>query len=213
VECGLAQVLARWTVAEQEDDQLLRQRLQQGDPSVLESILRTYGPAIAGWLRHKYAPGLDREEIRDILSDALWKLWKGRERYDPAKSSLRSYFFLLARHQAVDTLKSGWHAARRCEVRLREDVNGLAGKKPAAPANPDRKDADGYARKLRDLMTCMDDLNESSRRVLWEDACSKDDGVPSGILAQELKLSESAVRVARKRGLDKLREAMKKLGY
>jgi RNA polymerase sigma factor (sigma-70 family) len=200
-------------VAEQHDDQLLRQRLINGDSSVLESILRAYGPAIAGWLRQKYQQQLDREEIRDVLSTALWRLWNVRERYDPAKSSLRSFFFLLARHEAVDTLKSGWHSSRRYEVRLGDAVNGIAGKAPSAAADLNPEEDDKHSKKIRDLKTCMDNLNESSRRILWDDACSNDDGVPSGILAQELNISESAVRVARKRGLDKLREAMKKLGY
>jgi RNA polymerase sigma factor (sigma-70 family) len=202
-----------WTVAEQHDDQLLSQRLLSGDQSVLESILRAYGPAIAGWLRHKYEQRLDREEIRDVLSTALWKLWYVRERYDPAKSSLRSFFFLLARHEAVDTLKSGWHSSRRYEVRLGDAANSIADKTPVVPPDPDPGGDDEHSKKIRDLKTCMDNLNESSRRILWDDACSNNDGVPSGILAQELNISESAVRVARKRGLDKLREAMKKLGY
>jgi RNA polymerase sigma factor (sigma-70 family) len=200
-------------VAEAHDDQRLRQRLLDGDSSVLESILRAYGPTIAGWLRHKYDQQLDREEIRDVLSAALWKLWNSRERYDPAKSSLRGFFFLLARHEAVDILKSGWHSSRRCEVNLGNSASGIADRAPAAPADVVPEGDDGKAKIFRDLKTCMDKLNESARRILWDDACSHDNGVPSGILAQELKISESAVRVARKRGLDKLREAMKKLGY
>jgi RNA polymerase sigma factor (sigma-70 family) len=199
-------------VAEQHDDQLLRRRLSDGDQSVLESILRAYGPTIAGWLRNKYRQQLNREEIRDVLSTALCRLWNVRDRYDPAKSSLRGFFFLLARHEAVDMLKSAWHSSRRCEVQLGDSANGIADRAPSAPADLDPGPDDGHSRMIHDLKTCMDDLNESSRRILWHDACS-DDGVPSAILAQELNISKSAVRVARKRGLDKLREAMKKLGY
>jgi RNA polymerase sigma factor (sigma-70 family) len=184
-----------------------------GDPAVLESILRAYGPGIAGWLRHKHEQRLLREEIRDILSTALWKLWNARERYDPARSSLRSFFFLLARNEAVDTLKSRWHSSRRHEVPLGDAANGIADKARSALPEVDPVGADVHSKKIRDLKACMDNLNESSRRILWDDACSNDDGVPSGILAQELRISESAVRVARKRALDKLREAMKKLGY
>jgi RNA polymerase sigma factor (sigma-70 family) len=200
-------------VADQGDDQLLSQRLLNGDPSVLESILRAYGPPISVWLRHKYEQRLDREEIRDVLSAALCKLWYVRERYNPAKSSLRNFFFLLARHVAVDMLKSGWHSSRRYEVCLGDAANGIADKALPGPPDLDPGGDDKHSKKIRDLKACMDNLNESSRRILWDDACSNDDGVPSGILAHELNISESAVRVARKRGLDKLREAMKKLGY
>jgi RNA polymerase sigma factor (sigma-70 family) len=199
-------------VAEQHDEQLLRQRLSDGDQFVLKSILRAYGPTIAGWLRHKYRQQLNREAIDDVLSTALCRLWDVRDRYDPAKSSLRGFFFLLARHAAVDMLKSGWHSSRRREVQLGDSVNGIADKASSAPAELDPERDDGHAKMIRDLKTCMDNLNESSRRILWNDACG-DDGVPSGVLAQELHISKSAVRVARKRGLDKLREAMKKLGY
>jgi RNA polymerase sigma factor (sigma-70 family) len=209
----VGEVHAGFTVAEQHDDQPLSQRLLNNDPSVLESVLRAYGPAIAGWLSHKHEQRLDREELRDILSTALSKLWEVRERYDPAKSSLRSFFFLLARHAAIDVLKSRWHSSRRNEVHLGDAANDIAEKATSAPAHLDPAGDHERSKKIRDLKACMDNLNDSSRRILWDDACSKDDGVPSGILAKELNLSESAVRVARKRGLDKLREAMRKIGY
>ena len=69
-------------MSQKHDDHLLIERLSAGDSSVLESILRAYGPAIAAWMRQKYQSQLDREEIRDVLSAALWRLWSVRERYD-----------------------------------------------------------------------------------------------------------------------------------
>jgi RNA polymerase sigma factor (sigma-70 family) len=199
-------------VAEQHDDQLLRRRLSDGDQSVLESILRAYGPKIEGWLRKKYRQQLDREEIRDVLSSALCRLWNVRAQYDPAKSSLRSFFQLLADHEAIDVIRSAWHRARTHEVRLGDLANGIADRAPSAPADFDPAPDNGHTKMIRDLRTCMDSLNESSRRILLNDA-SGDDSVPRAILAQQLSLSQSGIRVARKRGLDKLREAMKKLGY
>jgi RNA polymerase sigma factor (sigma-70 family) len=200
-------------VAQEHDDQLLGQRLLNSDQSVLESILRAYGPAIAGWLRHKHENRLDREEIRDVLSSAIVKLWDVRARYDPAKRSLRSFVFMLARNAAVDTLKSAWHSSRRYEVRLGDAAGAIAAKTLPEEDDLDPPGDDPHSQKIRDLTACMDDLNESSRRILWEDARSKESVTPAAILAQELNISESAVRVARKRGLEKLREAMRKLGY
>jgi RNA polymerase sigma factor (sigma-70 family) len=191
------------------DDTLLGRRLSSGDSSVLELILRTYGPAVGGWLRHKYAGRLGGEDIRDILACALWKLWRERERYDPNKSSLRSFFFLIARCEAVDLLRQG---SRVSEVHLDEEAAGIAARESTARAASDPEDR-GRSREIQDLNQCMRKLNESSRYILWADACSHGEVVPSEILAKELDMSESAVRVARKRGLEQLRRDMRELGY
>jgi RNA polymerase sigma factor (sigma-70 family) len=191
------------------DGTRLGRRLSSGDSSVLELILRTYGPAVGGWLRHKYAGKLGSEDIRDILACSLWKLWRERERYDPSKSSLRSFFFLIARCEAVDMLRQG---SRVSEILLGDEAASIAAREPAARSASDPEDR-GRSQEIQDLNQCMSNLNESSRYILWADACSHGEVVPSEILARELDMSESAVRVARKRGLDKLRSGMKELGY
>jgi RNA polymerase sigma factor (sigma-70 family) len=198
---------------EEHDDSLLGRRLSDGDCSVLDCILRAYGPRVGGWLRHKYAGRFGSQEIRDILAMALHKLWQERDRYDPAKASLRGYFFLIARCAAVDAIRQGRHSSHGREILLGDRADRIAARERAPSEDADLEADAERSQQVKDLSDCLDKLNESSRYIILADARSNDGVVASEILARELSMSESAVRVARKRGLDRLREAMGKLGY
>ncbi len=83
------------------------------------------------------------------------------------------------------------------------------------PANSDG-DADSDAPRsklMTDLDTCLKLLNDRERKILLADAHSHSGVASSQMLAQELGMSESGVRVNRMRGLDKLRRLLGKLGH
>src|SRR5215471_17337087 len=79
-------------------------RLQQGDVSALELVLRTLGPRVAAGLQKRH-PALGVEDIEDVLSAASHRLWQSRDQYDPSRGSLAAWFFIIADNLARDLIR------------------------------------------------------------------------------------------------------------
>ena len=86
------------------DDHDLARRLVAGDESVLKEIMARYSHWIKARLK-KMASGLTHDDLDDVLHDALWLLWKNAHRYDVTKSSVKTYFFTIARNKAIDLVR------------------------------------------------------------------------------------------------------------
>lgn len=98
------------------EERPVAERLVAGDEAALEEILRAHGPVIRVVLGRKYQGVLQAADVEDVLSVALYRVWKNRTRYDDAKGALRTWFFRIADNAARDVLKHGWFKARRMEV-------------------------------------------------------------------------------------------------
>jgi RNA polymerase sigma factor (sigma-70 family) len=193
-----------------EPDLILRFRV--GDQTVLEDLLRVLVPPIRVALRRKFSGHLDYHEIEDVIIVGFRKLWGVHTTYDPAKSPLKAFFYEIAYHEAVDTLRRKTKRARVRLVPLGDPVEYCI----ASPlADPDGEaDSDTPRSKLMsDLDTCLKLLTERERKILLADAHSHSGVANSQMLAQELGMSESGVRVNRMRGLDKLRRLLGTLGH
>jgi DNA-directed RNA polymerase specialized sigma24 family protein len=98
----LSRVVASATNTDCRD--MLARRLKSGDESVLREILDVFGPAVARVLERDY-PRL-ASDVDDVLGDALFRLWVSRDVYDPTRSPLRRWFFIIAQHIAIDMLRN-----------------------------------------------------------------------------------------------------------
>jgi RNA polymerase sigma-70 factor (ECF subfamily) len=56
---------------------------------------------------------------QDVVQDVFVELWRHPDRYDPAAGSLRTYLVVLARHRAVDLLRSELRRVARQERHYR----------------------------------------------------------------------------------------------
>jgi len=101
---------------------MLTRRLKAGDESVLREILAAFGPAIEVVLRQDY-PQL-ASDLDDVLSEALFRLWRHRGDYDPKRTPLRPWFFIISRHIALDWLGRNWMIARGMETGM-EDTSDV----------------------------------------------------------------------------------------
>jgi RNA polymerase sigma-70 factor (ECF subfamily) len=82
---------------------LLAARLGAGDDRALSEAFDQLGQAVyAGALR---VLG-DAAAAQDVVQDVFVELWSHPGRYDPAAGPLRAYLVLLARHRAVDVVRS-----------------------------------------------------------------------------------------------------------
>jgi len=71
----------------------------------------------------------DGNSAQDVVQDVFVELWSHPDRYDPAAGSLRTYLTLLARHRAVDTVRSELRRVARHERHYRLTV----GDEPRSP--------------------------------------------------------------------------------
>jgi RNA polymerase sigma-70 factor (ECF subfamily) len=95
-----------------DSDALLAARLGAGDDRALAEAFDRLGPAVyAGALR---VLG-DTAAAQDVVQDVFVELWSRPGRYDPAAGPLRAYLVLLARHRAVDVVRSELRRVARQE--------------------------------------------------------------------------------------------------
>ena len=83
-----------------DDDDVLGQRLADGDESALEECYARYGPTVLAYVRRHVGP----DEAEDVLQQTFLDLWRHSDRYDP-RQSLGGWVFTIARRRAIDALR------------------------------------------------------------------------------------------------------------
>ncbi len=78
---------------------LLLSRSQKG----LSGLLDRYGLLIAYIARNTGL--IDQEDISECVSDVLYAVWKRSGKYDPARSSFKTWLVMIARGCAIDYLR------------------------------------------------------------------------------------------------------------
>lgn len=90
------------------DPELLR-RMRRGDERALEALYARYGGLV-------YTLALrivgDPELAREVLQDTFVRSWDGRDSYDAARGRVAWWLMGIARHRAIDLLRSRSHQAR-----------------------------------------------------------------------------------------------------
>jgi RNA polymerase sigma factor (sigma-70 family) len=184
-------------------------QLRAGDEDVLEAILRTHGPAILALLKQRFVGPLTATDFEDVLAAALFRIWQHRTRFDPARASLRVWFFRIAENIARDVLKHGWHKARQLELSIEPTFLARAIDHrwidDGSDGGPNSDCSSALRVPLEQLRELLALLPDNQRRIVLADADSPDGLVASQNLAQELGIPPSTVRVYRRRALERLR--------
>lgn len=191
-----------------ESSQEMAARLLRGEEMVLAEILRVLGPAVRALLAQKYRGSQTPEDLEDVLAVALFRLWRGRQLYQPAKASLQVWFYRIADNVVKDVLRSGWHKARQLEMYVPDPPEPDLEAAYAPTGNDPSRD-----RQIQDLRDIVGSLPDTQRRIVWADAQARDAVVSSAALAKELGLPASTIRVYRKRALDTIRVEMRRRGH
>jgi RNA polymerase sigma-70 factor (ECF subfamily) len=97
-------------------DAWLAARLAAGDDHALAEAFDRLAPAVYGAARGVLG---DDAAAQDVVQDVFVELWSHPGRYDPAAGRLRTYLIVLARHRAVDVLRSELRRAARQERHVR----------------------------------------------------------------------------------------------
>jgi RNA polymerase sigma-70 factor (ECF subfamily) len=97
-------------------DALLAARLAAGDDRALAEVFDQLASSVYGGALRVLGNG---SAAQDVVQDVFVELWSHPDRYDPAAGSLRTYLIVLARHRAVDLLRSELRRVARQERHYR----------------------------------------------------------------------------------------------
>ena len=84
-------------------DAVLAARLAAGDDHALTEVFDTLGYSVYGSALRVLG---DDSAAQDVVQDVFVELWAHPDRYDPVAGTLRTYLTMLARHRAVDLVRS-----------------------------------------------------------------------------------------------------------
>lgn len=97
-------------------DALLAARLAAGDDHALAEVFDSLAPVVYGAALRVLG---EDSAAQDVAQDVFVELWTHADRYDPAAGSLRTYLIVLARHRAVDVVRSELRRIARQERHYR----------------------------------------------------------------------------------------------
>lgn len=166
----------------------------------LAMMLEEYGRAIERVLETQFTNGTRTPMIRDAIMDSLFQIWRHPEKYDPKKSPIRYYWYLIARCRVLDQLK-------RKELQFRPLPEDVA----LVRERTTRRALEVQSTKLKWLIRFIDQFVAELPFV--EQQVFRADRVSGGELnvqelANELGKTENAIRLARKRARDKLQRKL-----
>jgi RNA polymerase sigma-70 factor, ECF subfamily len=84
-------------------DTLLAARLAAGDDHALAEVFDRLGPAVYGAALRVLG---ECAAAQDVVQDVFVELWANPDRYDATAGTLRTYLVVLARHRALDMVRS-----------------------------------------------------------------------------------------------------------
>ena len=94
------------------DIQLLRQ-VAEGQESALRDLIVNYSPAV-NYLCKRICG--DEAMANELVSEVFWELWRRASTFDPCKSSVRSFLFMIARSRAIDLRRANAARLRALEA-------------------------------------------------------------------------------------------------
>ena len=166
-------------------DAFLASRLTAGDDVALAEAFDRFGRAVYGAALRVVGDG---PSAQDVVQDVFVELWSHPDRYDPAAGSLRTYLIVLARHRAVDLVRSELRRIARQERHHRLTPR----QHPEAPG--DQVLAAAMAAAIRDAVRTLPD---GQRRVVelayFEGLTCREvalaAGIPEGTAKSRLRLA------------------------
>jgi RNA polymerase sigma-70 factor (ECF subfamily) len=162
------------------------------DAAAFASIFRYYAPRVKGFLMKS---GASEAVAEDCMQDVMATLWHKAGLFDPARASLATWIFTIARNRRIDTIRR----TRRPEP---EDL-------PWGPEEePDQTDALALRQETEQLGQALTQLPKAQKELilrayygdLSHSEIAAETGLPLGTIKSRIRLA-----------LDRLRHEMKKM--
>ena len=166
-------------------DALLASRLAAVDDLALAEAFDRFGRAAYGAAMRVVGDGASAQ---DVVQDVFVELWTHPDRYDPAAGSLRTYLIVLARHRAVDLVRSELRRIARQERHHRL----TPGQRPEAPG--DQVLAADMAAAIRDAVRTLPDGQRRVVELAYFEGLTYREvalaaGIPEGTAKSRLRLA------------------------
>jgi len=174
------------------DDRTLVGRIARGDEIALELAYDRHGGLLFGSLVRFLG---DREAAAEVVQDAFMALWRRADGFNPEVGSLPRWLLAIARHRAIDRLRSEARRPAFAPVELVDDRRDDDPERdPAGFA--DRRWSDSVVRSM------VSQLPEAERQVV---ALAYSDGLSQSAIADRLGVPIGTVKSRTRRAFARLR--------
>ena len=170
----------------------LVERIRRGDAGAFRELFESCFEPLR---RYAYRMLRSREEAEDVVHDVFLRVWRQRDRLEPA-CSLRAYLFAAARNRALDRLRrrrmeEGWSDA---------EAASATGEQADAEANADAAlEIEETADAIRRAVEALPLRQRQVITLRWRRQMSYAE------IAAELKIAEKTVGIHVGRALRRLR--------
>lgn len=191
------------------------------DDAAWRRLVELYGPLVHHWCRRS---GLDRDAVADVFQEVFQAvaLHIGKFRKEKKSDTFRGWLRVITRHKITDHFRRERNEPRGAGGTVAQQVLAQVPDPTGAPADSESAtapsveeplgmdslpgDRDGEGRLfLRALDLVRERVKETTWQAFWRTTV---DGRGAGDVAEELSLSPGAVRVAKSRVLQRLREEL-----
>lgn len=183
------------------DDDIWLYLVQKKEEGVV-LLLRKYGPYWMAYLKKKYSSGLQEADFEEIISKACFKIFKNIESYDRERS-FKNWVNRIVCNLAVDYLR----AAKKRDREIPLDnkiISALILKKSSPEDQQEGLSSRGERTKFLEIFER--ELSEDQREVLK--VFADQEGITAKEVGEYLGMSESHVRVIKKRAIDKIKSKL-----
>ncbi len=172
----------------------LMTKAQDGDSKAYQRLLTEITPLLRNYFKSRL---FNSQNIEDAVQDALLGIHKARHTYDP-KQPFENWMYGIARYKLIDTIRKQTKLQER-EISDDEVVTFFI----EAP----NKDHEGMR---RDLTKALATLPSQQQMIVTK---TKIDGYSYAEVAEDLGMTETAVKVAAHRAFKRLRKWLLRYGY
>ena len=158
--------------------------IRTGDRQAFAALFRHFAPRVKGFLMKS---GASPAQAEDCVQDVMSTVWQKAALYDPAKASVSTWVFTIARNRLIDMARRD----RRPEPELLDQ-----------DPEPDQADVYETAQENRRLVEALDHLPEKQRQLIqrayWGDLSQSEiaaeTGLPLGTIKSRIRLALDRLR-------------------
>jgi RNA polymerase sigma-70 factor (ECF subfamily) len=166
-------------------DALLAARLAAGDDRALAEVFDDLAPTVYGAALRVLGEGA---AAQDVVQDVFVELWSHPDRYNPDAGTLGTYLNVLARHRAVDLVRSELRRLARQERHYRMSQDS------ADPTPSDQVTAADTADAVRAAVRLLPDGQRQVVELAFFEGLSYREvavatGIPEGTAKSRLRLA------------------------
>lgn len=183
---------------DRKSDEALLQKAADGDELAFAELYDRFSPPLFSLMLQMIG---DAQEAEDLLQDGFINLWDKATNYDVSKGRAFSWAMMIFRHKAIDRLRSRGRQRRLAEQAANEPELWTGDSAPQADNTADDHDQASLVRKALVALP-------AEQRRLIELAFLK--GLTHHSIAETLGLPLGSVKTNIRRGLLRLREALKR---